>query len=89
MPTEYKIEAQLPKDYDPSSVLGQLPSPIGTYMREIYNYAVHKDGFYLLDNHIDARVSGYAMKLFIDEALQFSEEARVRVLTRHAAQSAR
>ena len=80
MGLEYKIRWSLPKDYDPSSVLQKLPSPISSEMTEIYNYSVDDDGFYFLDNLVDQHVAGYAMKLFLDEALRFSDEVHVSEL---------
>jgi len=74
MVTEYKIKWHIPEGYDPTSVLRDLPSPIGPQMTEIYNYSVKPDGFYLLDNLVDQEVSGLAMKLFIDEALASADE---------------
>ena len=77
MGQEYKIKWQVPKDYDPSAVLRKLPSPISRMMTEIYNYSVEEDGFYFLDNLVDQRVAGYAMKLFIDEALALSGKVTI------------
>lgn len=80
MGQEYKIEWQMPKDYDPSAVLRKLPSPISREMTEIYNYSVEKDGFYFVDNLVDQRIAGHAMKLFVDEALTHTEEVTIREL---------
>jgi len=71
---EYKIKWQMPKGYDPFDVLRKLPSPISSEMMEIYNYSVEEDGFYFVDNLIDQSISGYAMKLIIDEALKYTKE---------------
>ena len=49
-------------------------------MREIYNYSVKPEGFYLIDRHVDAAVSGHAMKLFVDEALNHTDSVAVRKL---------
>ena len=73
MRKEYKIKFEKPKDYDPSNVLIKLPSPISSEMTEIYNYAVEDDGFYFIDNLVDQAVAGFALKLFIDEALCYSD----------------
>ena len=67
----------MPEDYDPASVLRQLPSPISHQITEIYNYSVMKDGFYLLDNLVDQSVAGHAMKLFVDEALKYTEKVNI------------
>jgi hypothetical protein len=48
MRQEYKIEWQIPKNYEPWDVLQTLPSPISKEMTEIYNYSVEDDGFYFL-----------------------------------------
>lgn len=80
MGIEYKIKWKIPEDYDPSSILRKLPSPISSQMTEIYNYSVEDDGFYLLDNQVDQTVSGHAMKLFVDEALSHTEEVTIRNL---------
>lgn len=67
----------MPEDYNPFSVLEKLPSPISTWMTEIYNYSVEKDGFYLIDNLVDQSVAGHAMKLFVDEALKHTDEVTI------------
>ena len=78
--SEYIIEWTQPDGYDPSNILRQLPSPIAPGMREIYNYSVRPEGFYLIDRHVDAAISGYAMKLFIDEALAHVDSVVVKKL---------
>jgi hypothetical protein len=78
--SEYMIEWEKPEGYDPSSVLQQLPSPISRDMREIYNYAVKPKGFYLIDRNIESTVAGYAMKLFVDEALAHTDKVVIRRL---------
>ncbi|MFC1896899.1 hypothetical protein ACFL0Q_09655 [Thermodesulfobacteriota bacterium] len=75
--TEYMIEWVMPAGYDPSKVLRRLPSPISSDMREIYNYSVKPEGFYLIDRHIDAAIAGHAMKLFVDEALSHAEQVSI------------
>jgi len=72
------IEWKQPDGYDPSGILRKLPSPISRDMREIYNYSVKPEGFYLMDRNIEPRVAGHAMKLFVDEALSFSDAVVVR-----------
>ena len=72
MKVEYKIKFEMPKDYDPSEVLRKLPSPISSKMTEIYNYSVEPYGFYFLDNLVDQKTAGHAMKLFIDECFKYS-----------------
>ena len=80
MAKQYKIGWEMPDDYDPSTVLHKLPSPISRQMTEIYNYKVEKDGFYLLDNRVDQSVAVHAMKLFVDEALAHSGSVTIREL---------
>ena len=75
--TEYVIKWKQPDGYNPSSVLQQLPSPISRDMKEIYNYSVETDGFYVFDRNIDSSVVGCVIKLFIDEALQYSESVEI------------
>ena len=77
---EYRIEWNRPKSHDPSHVLKQLPSPISPDVREIYNYSVEDYGFYFIDRGIDDSVSGHAMKLFVDEALEYGDEVKIRKL---------
>jgi hypothetical protein len=80
MKKEYKIEWQMPKEYNPSALLQNLPSPISNKMTEIYNYSVEADGFYFLDNLVDQRTAGHAMKLFIDEALANTGNIKIKKL---------
>ncbi|XCN75041.1 MAG: hypothetical protein Q3M24_10010 [Candidatus Electrothrix aestuarii] len=80
MGLEYKITFEVPDDYDPSSVIKKLPSPISSNMTEIYNYSVEEDGFYFLDNLVDQIVAAYAMKLLIDESLAYSESIKIQKL---------
>jgi hypothetical protein len=70
---KYLIRWDAPGDYSPRELLRMLPSPIGRG-NEIYNYSVEKDGFHVIDRGIDDRVTGHALKLFLDEALRYSEE---------------
>ena len=78
--TEYMIEWKQPDGYDSSRVLWELPSPISRDTREIYNYAVKPNGFYLIDRHIEPSVAAHAMKLFVDEALSHTESVTIRKL---------
>ena len=77
MKKEYKIIFDMPKAYKSRDVLNKLPSPISNQMTEIYNYSVKDYGFYLLDNQIDQKTVGEAMKIFIDEALKHSKSIEV------------
>ena len=76
--TAYMIEWTQPAGYSPSEVLQQLPSPISRDMREIYNYEVRSEGFYLIDRHVDPAVAGHAMKVFVDEALAHTPSVKIR-----------
>lgn len=77
MKKEYKIIFDMPKAYKSREVLNKLPSPISSQMTEIYNYSVKDYGFYLLDNLVDQKTVGEAMKIFIDEALKYSKSIEV------------
>ena len=81
MKKEYKIIFDMPKAYKSREVLNKLPSPISNQMTEIYNYTVKDYGFYLLDNQVDQKTVGEAMKIFIDEALKYSKSIEVVELT--------
>jgi len=80
MKIEYKIKCVMPKDYDPSEVLRKLPSPISSEMTEIYNYSVESYGFYFLDNIVDQKTAGFAMKLLIDECFNYSGNVEIQKL---------
>ncbi len=77
MEKEYKIIFGQPKEYCSHDVLNQLPSPMSSQMIEIYNYSIEDYGFYLLDNLVDQKTVGEAMKIFIDEALKYSKKVEV------------
>jgi hypothetical protein len=80
MKAEYKINFEMPKGYDPSELLSKLPSPISPKMTEIYNYSVQSYGFYFLDNLVDPRTAGHAMKLFVDECFKYSSTVKIQKL---------
>ncbi len=80
MKVEYKVKFDMPKDYDPTDVLMRLPSPISSKMTEIYNYSVEPYGFYFLDNLVDQKVAGHAMKLFIDECFKYTDSVKIQRL---------
>jgi hypothetical protein len=71
------IKWEQPDDYNPSGVLQQLPSPISRDMKEIYNYSVDPKGFKIIDNQINPSVVGSTIKLFIDEALNYSDSIEI------------
>lgn len=77
MKREYKVKWDPPADYDPSSVLRKLPSPIAPGPREIYNYFVQPDGFYFVDRLVDPAIAGLAFKMFVDEALEYASEVSI------------
>ncbi len=81
MKKEYRINFDMPKNYEARDVLMKLPSPISSEMTEIYNYAVKDDGFYFLDNLVNQEVAGKAMKIFIDEALKYSKTVEIKELS--------
>ncbi len=78
--SEYMIVWRKPDGYDPTRVLKRLPSPISKDMREIYNYAVKPEGFYIVDRHVDCAVAGHAMKIFLDEALSHTNSVNIKKL---------
>ena len=80
MAIEYKIIWQKPEDYYPTDLMKSLPSPISRKMAEIYNFSIVEDGFYFIDNLEDARVASYALKLFLDEALMYTNQVEVQKL---------
>jgi hypothetical protein len=80
MDREYMIRWDAPEGFDPTSVLMSLPSPIAPGLREIYNYSVKEEGFYFVDRQVDPRTAGEALKLFIDEALKYSNEVMIENL---------
>ena len=77
MKREYKIRWRQPVGYDPSALLLNLPSPIASGFREIYNYSIDDDGFSFVDHRIDDRVAGQAFKLFVDEALSYGGKIEI------------
>jgi hypothetical protein len=71
MDVEYKITcAGVPREKLLAALRG-LPSPIARpAMREIYNYRVDKDGYYLVDRGIRPATAAAAMRHLIDAALE-------------------
>ena len=80
MKREYKIRWDQPAGYDPSTLLSNLPSPIAPGFQEIYNYPIDGDGFYFVDQLIDERTAGQAFKLFVDEALSYTQQVEIEQL---------
>ncbi|MCA9740918.1 MAG: hypothetical protein H6695_18605 [Deferribacteres bacterium] len=81
MKAEYKIKFEMPKDYNPSDLFMSLPSPLSSIMTEIYNYSIEPYGFYFLDNLVDQKRAGYAMKLFIDEAFKYTKRVEIQKIS--------
>jgi hypothetical protein len=78
MEREYKILFRIPVNFDSSTFLRLLPSPIKRpEMREIYNYAIKSDGFYFVDRGIDNHVASVAFFLFVNEALTHSKSIEI------------
>ena len=78
MSNRYLILWDVPDGYDPSSILRRLPSPIASGPHETYNYGVRSDGFQIVDNDVDPAAVGIALRLLLDEALSYTDEASVR-----------
>jgi hypothetical protein len=75
---EYKIKFNVPAGYDAGNLFQKMPSPIHRPdMTEIYNYKIEKDGFYFIDQLVDKKVAAFALRLFIDEALKYSESIEI------------
>ncbi len=81
METEYKILCTPLKGAELSAVMHQFPSPISRpEMREIYNYRIDKDGYYLVDRGVNGRVAAVALKLLVDAALTQDSAVEIRRL---------
>jgi len=78
MEREYKIRCAPLTGAELTAMMRQLPSPISRpEMREIYNYRIDADGYYLVDRGVDARVAAVALKLFVDAALSKASTAQI------------
>ena len=81
MDTEYKIFCTPLEGSELSAVMRQFPSPISRpEMREIYNYRIEKDGYYVVDRGINGKVTAVALKLLIDAALTRGALVEIRRL---------
>jgi hypothetical protein len=78
---EYMIEWPIPEGYDSTKVLTSLPSPISRDMREIYNYCIKPNGFWVVDRQVNSTVFRKAMWLFLAEALSHTDAVTVRKLS--------
>lgn len=78
MGREYKILCKPLEDADLRQLLWGLPQPFHRpQMKELYNYSVHEDGYYLIDHLIDRTVAASALQLFLDAALSTGEAVTV------------
>jgi hypothetical protein len=78
MGREYKIQCIPPKDAALAVLLRKLPSPIQRpQIREIYNFRVDADGYYLIDHLVDRATSALALQIFVDAALSTSDRVTI------------
>jgi hypothetical protein len=70
MGREYKIKCTVPGKAELNAMFRRLPSPIHRNpLAEIYNYKIEADGFYFIDQLVDAETASVALRIFIDTAL--------------------
>ena len=78
MGREYKILCKPPEGAALHQLLRKLPPPFHRpQMRELYNYRVDDDGYYLVDHLIDRSVAATALQVFLDEALSNAESVAI------------
>jgi hypothetical protein len=78
MGREYKIQCVPLKGAALSALLQRLPSPIHRpQMREIYNYKVEADGYYLVDHLVDRSTAAAALQIFVDAALSTEQTVTI------------
>ena len=78
MGREYKIQCAPLKDAALSKLLQRLPSPIlRPETREIYNYSVEDDGYYLIDHLVDRSIAAIALQIFVDAALSTDQNVTI------------
>lgn len=78
MGLEYKIQFNVPENYDPTALFKKLPSPIQrSTTTEIYNYRIERDGFYFIDHLVNDPVASVAFRQFINEALSLTDKVEV------------
>ena len=81
MEREYKVRCVPLAGAELSAMMRQLPSPISRpAMREIYNYRIETDGYYLVDRGIEPQVAAVALKLFVDAALSKAQTVEISQL---------
>jgi hypothetical protein len=75
---EYKIRCTPLAGDALSHALRKLPSPISRpEMREIYNFRVDEDGYYLVDHLIDRATAAKALQIFVDAALSTNQSVTI------------
>ncbi len=81
MSREYKIQCIPLQGAALSAFLRQLPSPIlRPQMREIYNFRVDADGYYLIDHLLDRSTTAVALQIFVDAALSSDDSVTITEL---------
>jgi hypothetical protein len=81
MGREYKIKCKVPDGAQLNAMFQRLPSPIHRKpLSEIYNYKVEPDGFYFIDNLVDANTASLAFRIFIDSALSANDMIEISEL---------
>lgn len=78
MGREYKILCKPTEGAALHQLLRKLPPPFHRpQVRELYNYRVDEDGYYLVDHLIDRPVAAAALQVFLDAALSTTESVRI------------
>jgi hypothetical protein len=78
MGREYKIRCTPLKGAKLATILRRLPSPISRpEMREIYNFRVDTDGYYLVDHLVDRSTAAVALQVFVDAALLSAQAVEI------------
>jgi hypothetical protein len=78
MGREYKIRCSPPAGDALAQILRKLPSPIlRPAMREIYNFRVEEDGYYLVDHLVDRATAAVALQIFVDAALSCGQAVTI------------
>ena len=78
MGREYKIHCTPLTGDALANVLKKLPSPIlRPELREIYNFSVEKDGYYLVDHLTDRATAASALQIFVDAALSTDQTVSI------------
>lgn len=78
MNLEYKILCKPMEGPALHQLLDKLPPPFHRpQMKELYNYRVDDDGYYLVDRLIDRSVAATALQVFLDAALSSAESVTI------------